>query len=77
MRALYVSPMVYGANQAVDAISHGLEAELDAHGIEMRVAYADFDDTGLEGAGRPGGAGRGGRGLRRDRGVGHRPGRAR
>ena len=44
MRALYVSPMVYGANQAVDAISHGLEAELDAHGIEMRVAYADFDE---------------------------------
>ena len=44
MRALYVSPMVYGANQAVDAISHGLEAELDAHGIDMRVAYADFDE---------------------------------
>jgi ABC-type sugar transport system, periplasmic component len=44
MRALYVSPMVYGANQAVDAISHGLEAELDAHGVEMRVAYADFDE---------------------------------
>jgi ABC-type sugar transport system substrate-binding protein len=44
MRALYVSPMVYGANQAVDAIGHGLEAELDAHGIELRVAYADFDE---------------------------------
>jgi len=44
MRALYVSPMVYGANQAVDAIGHGLEAELDAHGVELRVAYADFDE---------------------------------
>ena len=44
MRALYVSPMIYGANQAVDAICHGLEAELDANGIEMRVAYADFDE---------------------------------
>jgi ABC-type sugar transport system substrate-binding protein len=44
MRALYVSPMIYGANQAVDAIGHGLEAELDAHGIELRVAYADFDE---------------------------------
>src|ERR1051326_1936883 len=44
MRALYVSPMAYGANQAVDAICHGLEAGLDAHGIELRVAYADFDE---------------------------------
>jgi ABC-type sugar transport system substrate-binding protein len=44
MRALYVSPMVYGANQAVDAIGHGLDAGLDAHGIELRVAYADFDE---------------------------------
>jgi len=44
MRALYVSPMVYGANQAVDAIGHGLDAELDAHGVELRVAYADFDE---------------------------------
>ncbi len=25
MRALYVSPMVYGANAAVDAIGHGLD----------------------------------------------------
>jgi len=44
MRALYVSPMVYGANRAVDAIGHGLDAGLDAHGIELRVAYADFDE---------------------------------
>jgi ABC-type sugar transport system substrate-binding protein len=46
VRALYVSPMPYGANAAVDAIGHGLESRLAARGIEMRVAYADFaDDT--------------------------------
>jgi ABC-type sugar transport system substrate-binding protein len=44
MRALYVSPMPYGANAAVDAVSHGLESRLAAHGIELRVSYADFAD---------------------------------
>jgi ABC-type sugar transport system substrate-binding protein len=44
MRALYVSPMRYGANAAVDAISHGLEHTLHENGIELRVAYADFAD---------------------------------
>jgi ABC-type sugar transport system substrate-binding protein len=41
-RALYVSPMPYEANAAVDAICHGLEARLAENGVEMRVAYADF-----------------------------------
>ena len=44
MRALYVSPMPYGANAAVDAICHGLESRLAAAGAELRVAYADFAD---------------------------------
>ena len=44
MRALYVSPMAYGANAAVDAIGHGLESRLAARGIELRVSYADFAD---------------------------------
>jgi ABC-type sugar transport system substrate-binding protein len=42
MRALYVSPMSYGANAAVDAISHGLAHTLHENGIELRVSYADF-----------------------------------
>jgi ABC-type sugar transport system substrate-binding protein len=42
MRVLYVSPMPYGANAAVDAICHGLESQLAASDIELRVAYADF-----------------------------------
>lgn len=49
MRALYVSPMPYGANAAVDAICHGLESRLAARGIEMRVAYADFADGSWRG----------------------------
>src|SRR6266487_5418296 len=44
MRALYVSPMPYGANAAVDAICHGIESHLAAHDIELRVSYADFAD---------------------------------
>ncbi len=44
MRALYVSPMAYGANAAVDAIAHGLESRLATRGIELRVSYADFAD---------------------------------
>ncbi len=46
MRALYVSPMPYGANAAVDAVCHGLESRLASRGVEMRVAYADFADDG-------------------------------
>ena len=42
MRVLYVSPMPYGANAAVDAICHGLESRLAERAIELRVAYADF-----------------------------------
>jgi ABC-type sugar transport system substrate-binding protein len=49
VRALYVSPMAYGANAAVDAICHGLESRLAARGIEMRVAYADFADDSWRG----------------------------
>src|SRR6266571_3509790 len=44
MRALYVSPMPYGANAAVDAICHGIESHLAANDIELRVSYADFAD---------------------------------
>jgi ABC-type sugar transport system substrate-binding protein len=50
MRALYVSPMPYGANAAVDAICHGLESRLAENGIELRVAYADFADPGWRAA---------------------------
>src|SRR5579859_1856129 len=42
MRVLYVSPMPYGANAAVDAICHGLDSGLAERKIELRVAYADF-----------------------------------
>jgi ABC-type sugar transport system substrate-binding protein len=42
MRVLYVSPMPYGANAAVDAVCHGLESRLAERAVEMRVAYADF-----------------------------------
>lgn len=45
-RVLYVSPMPYGANAAVDAIGHGLEARLAENGAELRVAYADFAGPG-------------------------------
>jgi len=44
VRALYVSPIPYGANAAVDAISHGLDSRLAERGIELRVRYADFAD---------------------------------
>lgn len=52
-RVLYVSPMPYGANAAVDAICHGLQAGLADGGAELRVAYADFAEYGWrEQAGR-------------------------
>ena len=46
MRVLYVSPMPYGANAAVDAISHGIDSRLAELDTELRVAYADFADPG-------------------------------
>ena len=45
MRILYVSPMPYGANAAVDAICHGIESRLAANGRRAAAsAYADFAD---------------------------------
>src|SRR5258706_15802976 len=44
-RVLYVSPMPYSANAAVDAICHGLQARLAENSAELRVAYADFAET--------------------------------
>jgi ABC-type sugar transport system substrate-binding protein len=38
--------MPYGANAAVDAICHGLEARLADNKAELRVAYADFAGPG-------------------------------
>ena len=43
-RVLYVSPMRYEANAAVDAICHGMQARLAENEAELRVAYADFDE---------------------------------
>jgi ABC-type sugar transport system substrate-binding protein len=45
-RVLYVSPMPYAANAAVDAICHGLQARLAENDAELRVAYADFAEPG-------------------------------
>ncbi len=42
MQVLYVSPMEYGANSSVDAMSHSLDHTLEQAGIELRVGYADF-----------------------------------
>lgn len=46
MRVLYVSPMAYGSNTAVDTLSHALDNTLADAGIELRVAYADFREQG-------------------------------
>jgi ABC-type sugar transport system substrate-binding protein len=46
VRALYVSPLRYGANPSVDAFGHGLDDRLAGHGIEMRVLTADFFGPG-------------------------------
>jgi len=46
VRVLYVSPMPYAANAAVDAISHGIDSRLAELDTELRVAYADFADPG-------------------------------
>jgi len=50
MRVLYVSPMPYKANAAVDAVCHGLESQLAGQGIELRVACADFAGSGWQAA---------------------------
>ena len=44
MHALYVSPMEYGANAAVDALGQSLQNGLAENGIELRVICADFRD---------------------------------
>jgi len=44
VRVLYVSPMPYGANAAVDAICHGIESRVAGSGGDLRVGYADFAD---------------------------------
>ncbi|HKY46611.1 MAG TPA: substrate-binding domain-containing protein, partial [Acidimicrobiia bacterium] len=41
-RVLYVSPMNYGANPAVDSVAHALDHRLSQVGIDLMVAYADF-----------------------------------
>jgi ABC-type sugar transport system substrate-binding protein len=46
MAVLYVSPMPYGANAAVDAVLHGLDNHLAEAGIELRVLFADFAEPG-------------------------------
>jgi ABC-type sugar transport system substrate-binding protein len=46
MAVLYVSPMPYGANAAVDATCHGLDSALAEAGVELRLLYADFADPG-------------------------------
>jgi ABC-type sugar transport system substrate-binding protein len=49
MAVLYVSPMPYGANAAVDATCHGLDNALAEAGVELRLLYADFADPGWPG----------------------------
>jgi len=49
MRALYVSPMKYGSNVAVDAVGHGLQSRLAENAVELRVICADFRDEGWPG----------------------------
>ncbi len=52
MRVLFVSPMAYGSNQAVDALGHGLESRLAADGIETRLSFPDFrGENWIEGYG--------------------------
>jgi ABC-type sugar transport system substrate-binding protein len=46
MAVLYVNPMPYGANAAVDATCDGLNNALAEAGTELRVLYADFADPG-------------------------------
>jgi ABC-type sugar transport system substrate-binding protein len=44
MQVLYVNPMNYEANSAVDAVAHALDHRLAQADIELRVAFADFRD---------------------------------
>jgi ABC-type sugar transport system substrate-binding protein len=44
LRVLYVSPMEYGDNPCLDAVSHAIDNILARAGISLRVAYADFRD---------------------------------
>ena len=44
MRVLYISPMKYGDNSCLDAISHSIDDTLARAGIGLEVAYADFRD---------------------------------
>jgi ABC-type sugar transport system substrate-binding protein len=44
-KVLYVSPMPYQANAAVDAICHGLQDRLADSDAELHVAYADFAEA--------------------------------
>lgn len=46
MRVLYISPMVYGDNSSLDAMSHSIDHALGQAGIGLRVAYADFRADG-------------------------------
>ena len=57
-RILYVSPMPYGANAAVTAISHGIEATVAAAGAELRVAVRRLRQRELARRGRPRGPAR-------------------
>ena len=41
-RVLYVSPMDYDANPAVDSVAQGLAHRLSEAGVETHVAFADF-----------------------------------
>ncbi|MFE5027895.1 sugar ABC transporter substrate-binding protein [Streptomyces sp. NPDC056656] len=50
MRVLYVSPMEYGANSAVDALGQSLQSRLAENGIELRVICADFRDSAWPGS---------------------------
>jgi len=47
-RVLYVNPMEYGTNAAVDALSHGLDGRLTELGLDLRVLTADFRTAGWE-----------------------------
>src|SRR5260370_37050723 len=48
MQVLYVSPMEYGANSSIEAMSHSLDHTLGQPGIELRVGYADFRVEGWQ-----------------------------
>jgi ABC-type sugar transport system substrate-binding protein len=49
VRTLYISPIPYGANTGIDAITQGLRHRLQQDGIEMRVLIADFREPDCDG----------------------------